>query len=138
METRSTRHAVYNINYHIVWIPKYRKNILIGKIELRLKEMLYEVAENYGYEILGMEVMPDHIHLFVSAPPRYAPADVVKKFKGVTGSKLFLEFPFLRRQLRKGKIWTRSYFVGTAGTVTSETIRKYIDEQKSRQASKDD
>jgi len=138
MEIRNTRHAVYNINYHIVWIPKYRKKILIGKIELRLKEMLYEVAENYGYEILGMEVMPDHIHLFVSAPPRYAPADVVKKFKGVTGSKLFLEFPILRRQLRKGKIWTRSYFVGTAGTVTSRAIRKYIDEQKSRQASKDD
>lgn len=85
-----------------------------------------------------MEVMPDHIHLFVSAPPRYSPSEIVKKFKGITGSKLFLEFPKLRMLLRKGKIWTRSYYVGTAGTVTSETIKRYVNEQKSKQSSEND
>lgn len=134
MDVKTTRHAVYNINYHLVWIPKYRKNILTGAVEQRLKEILSKIAVEYGFEILGMEVMPDHIHLFVSAPPRYSPADIVKKFKGITGAKLFLEFPKLRKLLRKGKIWTRSYYVGTAGTVTAETIRGYIDEQKTKQS----
>jgi len=134
MQLKSTLHAVYNINYHFIWIPKYRKKILIGNIGVRLKEMFQEIAEQYGFEILGMEVMPDHIHLFVSAPPRFSPADIVKKFKGISGSKLFLEFPELRKDLRKGKIWTRSYYIGTAGTVTEETIRKYIDEQKTKQS----
>jgi len=134
MKLRSTRHAVYNINYHLVWIPKYRKNILVGEVESRLKEIFQDTAKQYGFDILGMEIMPDHIHLFVSAPPRWSPAEIVKKFKGISGSKLFLEFPELRKELRKGKIWTRSYYVGTAGTVTAETIRKYIDEQKKKQA----
>jgi len=134
MKLRSTRHAVYNINYHLVWIPKYRKNILVGEVESRLKEIFQDTAKQYGFDILGMEIMPDHIHLFVSAPPRWSPAEIVKKFKGISGSKLFLEFPELRKELRKGKIWTRAYYVGTAGTVTAETIRKYVDEQKKKQA----
>lgn len=103
-------------------------------MESRLKEIFQDTAKQYGFDILGMEIMPDHIHLFVSAPPRWSPAEIVKKFKGISGSKLFLEFPELRKELRKGKIWTRSYYVGTAGTVTAETIRKYIDEQKKKQA----
>ncbi len=133
METKSTQHAVYNINYHIVWISKYRKKILTVQREAYLRRVLSDVAVRYGVDILGMEIMQDHVHLFVSAPPRCSPADLVKKFKGISGSLMFQEFPELRTVLRKGKVWTRSYYVGTAGTVTAETIRKYIDEQKTKQ-----
>ncbi len=130
MQTGTTRHSVYNINYHLVWIPKYRKKVLSEPVGSRLKTIFGEVATENDYTIPGMEVMPDHVHLFVSAPPCCSPAEVVKKFKGIAGLRLFHEFPGLRRSLRKGKLWSRSYYVGTAGTVTSETIKRYIDEQK--------
>ena len=76
--------------------------------------------------------MPDHIHLFVSAPSRWALADIVKMFKGISGTKLFTEYPELHDELRKGKMWSRSYYVGTAGRVTEATIKRYIDEQTNR------
>jgi len=131
---RATRHAVYNLNYHFVWIPKYRKQILTGVLQTRLKEIFAGISQEYGFDMLATEIMPDHIHLFVSAPPRWSPADIVKKFKGVSGTQLFLEYPQLKKELRRGKIWSRSYYVGTAGTVTAETIRRYVDEQKTKRA----
>ena len=85
MQTRTTRHSVYNINYHLVWIPKYRKKVLSEPVGSRLKTILGEVATENDYTILGMEVMSDHVHLFVSVPPCCSPAEVVKKFKGTAG-----------------------------------------------------
>jgi len=78
-----------------------------------------------------MEVMPDHIHIFISAPPFEAPTDIVKILKGVTARRLFMEFPDLKKKLWKGSIWSPSYYVGTAGHVSAETIKRYIEEQKS-------
>jgi putative transposase len=123
--------AVYNINYHIIWCPKYRRSLLVDEVELFLNNCLRTIAETKNWEILEMEVMPDHIHLFISAPPFQAPTDIVKVLKGVTARRLFMEFPKLKKKLWKGSLWSPSYYVGTAGTVSAETIKRYIENQKS-------
>lgn len=124
MELKSTRHAKYLCNYHFVWIPKYRRSI-IGEVMEYTKEVLKSIAEELGCEMIALEVMPDHIHLFVNCPPRYAPSYLANYFKGKSARLILKKFP----QLNKGKLWTRSYFVATAGNVSSETIKKYIEEQ---------
>lgn len=97
-EASHSPHSAYIINYHLVWIPRYRKKVLVGPVEARLKEWLAEIAAQYGFEILAVELMPDHVHLFVSAPPKFAPAEMVRLFKGITSRKLKKEFESLRRQ----------------------------------------
>jgi len=124
VELKSTRHAKYLCNYHFVWIPKYRRSI-IGEVMEYTKEVLKSIAEELGCEMIALEVMPDHIHLFVNCPPRYAPSYLANYFKGKSARLILKKFP----QLNKGKLWTRSYFVATAGNVSSETIKKYIEEQ---------
>ena len=128
VKVKSTRHAKYQIAYHFVWIPKYRKPVLKGKVKEFLENLFEEIAQEYGFEILAMEIMPDHIHLFVSAPPKYSPSTIAKIFKGISGKKLFQEFPELREEYWKNHIWAPSYYVGTAGQVSAETIRRYIEE----------
>lgn len=119
---KSSRHSKYNINYHIVWIPKYRKSVLSGEVKNRLEKILYQIAEQKNMEILAIDVQPDHIHLFVSSPPKNSPALIVNWFKGISARIYNHNF--------KPRIkWTRSYYVGTAGTVTTDTIKKYIKEQ---------
>lgn len=128
MNIKFTRHAAYNINYHFVWIPKYRRRVLIGTIPQRLEELLQEKTAELEGEILNLTVQPDHVHLFCSFPPTLAPHQIMHRLKGYSAFKLRKEFPHLKSQLPN--MWTRSYFVGTAGTVTAETIQRYIDEQK--------
>jgi putative transposase len=125
-----TSSASYNINYHLVWCPKYRKPIL-EKPEVKqfLEDQIHTIAATKNYEVLALEIQPDHIHLFVSAPPFDAPTGIIKVFKGVTALRLFKKFPELRNEFWKGKLWSPSYYVGTAGRVSAETIRKYIEEQ---------
>ena len=120
--------AVYNINYHLVWCPKYRKPIL-EKQEVKefLEDQVHTIAETKDYRVLALEIQPDHIHLFVSTPPFDSPTEIVKVFKGVTALRLFKKFPELRNMYWKGKLWSPSYYVGTAGHVSSETIQKYIE-----------
>jgi putative transposase len=123
--------AVHEINNHLVWCPRYRKPILE---EPRVKEFLEDqiatIADTKGYEVLALEVMPDHVHLFVSATPFDSPTGIVKVFKGVTALRLFKKFPELRGKYWKGKLWSPSYYMGTAGHVSAETIQKYIEDQK--------
>ena len=126
MECRQTRHAVYLCNYHFVWIPKRRKPVLAGKIKERLKQIIEEVCNENGWEILALEIMPDHVHLFLSAPPYLSPHIILRKIKGRSARILRQEFPEL---LKLPSMWTRSYFVSTAGNVSSETIKKYIEGQ---------
>jgi len=121
-----TSSAVYNINYHIVWCPKYRKPILKGDVKEFVEEQLKTIAETKGWKIEELEVMPDHIHLFISAPPFESPTAIVKVVKGVTARRIFDKFPHLRKVFRRGSIWSPSYYVGTAGHVSAETIKKYI------------
>ncbi len=134
--TRYAAHCAYVINYHLVWIPRYRKPILMGDIKARLKQ-LGEIARQYGFEVLACEVMPDHVHpsttlragLFVSAPPKFSPANIVRLFKGVTSRRLKQEFPQIRRTYcGKNALWAEGYYVGTASHVSAETIKRYIEE----------
>ena len=120
--------SVVNINYHIIWCPKYRRKILVGSVETRLKEILLEVAEECGCEIETMEVMPDHIHLFVKGNPTIPIHLIVKNLKGKSSRILRQEFPSLNTKLPC--LWTRSYYCETIGCINEETIKKYIENQK--------
>ena len=125
MQTRKTRWAVYNLNYHLVWIPKYRKSVLIGEVRDELEKLIKDVAKKHKIEIKSLSIQSDHVHLFVSAPPRLAPAKIVNLFKGITSKKLLEKFPKLRTQ--EG-FWSRTYYVGSAGAVSEESIRRYIED----------
>lgn len=133
---KRTRHAVYDLKYHLVWIPKYRKILLKGSVAGRLKEIFQGIAERYEFGIDTMEVMEDHVHLFLSAPPRYAPAEIVQIMKSISGKMVFQEFPEIKEQLWGGELWNDGYFVRSTGdNVTSEVIRKYIRYQHKEQLS---
>ena len=131
MGYRRSSHAVYDTKYHIVWIPKYRKEILAGRPGERLKEIFLEIAERYDMVIDTMEVMPDHVHLFLSFPPRCSIAEAVKILKSWSARKMFEEFAWLERKLWGGELWGDGYFVRTVGDkVTVDVIRRYLEFQK--------
>ncbi|MFL9454184.1 IS200/IS605 family transposase [Tolypothrix bouteillei VB521301_2] len=115
------------VNYHLVWIPKRRKKILIGDVENRLRTIVWEVCQEKEWKIIALEIMPDHVHLFVNVPPEIAPHQVANAIKGRSSRLLRQEFP---RLLKLPSLWTSSYFVSTAGNVSSDTVRRYIEEQR--------
>ncbi len=122
--------AVYNIGYHLIWCPKYRRKVLVGQVEIRLKELLIEKAKELGVIIETMEVMPDHTHLFIKSSPILSPHYIVQQLKGFTSFQLRKEFPSLKSRLPT--LWTRSYYCESVGHISEETVRKYIEEQKSQ------
>ncbi|MCK8825972.1 IS200/IS605 family transposase [Fuchsiella alkaliacetigena] len=124
---KSTRHAKFLLNYHFVWIPKYRKDILDNKeIKNIIINTIDELAIEHSFEVLSIEIMSEHIHLFLSALPRYSPSKLMNIIKGTTGRRISKQFPELNI---KGSVWTRAYFVATAGNVSSEAIQHYIEKQ---------
>jgi len=124
---RRTRHAVYDLKYHFVWVPKYRKLILKGCVAEGLKEIFASIAERYEMEIDTLEVMPDHVHIFLMAPPKYSPSGVVQILKSISAREVFRRYPWLREQLWGGELWGDGYFVRSVGDeVTAEVIRRYI------------
>ena len=127
VEVVFNRNCVYQTAYHVVWCPKYRRKVLIGRISKFLTAQLTEICELRQWPILALEVQPDHIHLFLSIPPSIAVADAVKILKGTTARKLFVEFPELKQSLLGEHLWSPSYYVGTAGNVSAEIIRRYIE-----------
>ncbi|WP_027718849.1 IS200/IS605 family transposase [Desulfovirgula thermocuniculi] len=127
MKTKKTRYAHYNINYHFVWIPKYRRKILVGPVAEELERLIRKVCDEREVEVLSLSIQPDHVHLFVSAPPRHAPSVLINTIKGYTSRYLRQKFPELSKQTGP-RLWTRTYYVGTAGTVSAETIQRYIAE----------
>ena len=130
MGIRRTKHAVYDLKYHLVWIPKYRKQILDKEISDYIKAIFNMIAERYEFRIDTMEVMEDHVHIFVEAPPRYSPAQVVQILKSVSACEVFKKFPKLRKQLWAGEFWSDGYFVRSVGDkVTADIIRRYIEYQ---------
>jgi REP-associated tyrosine transposase len=131
---RRTRHAVYDLKYHFVWVPKYRKLLLTGPISKRLKEIFQDIAERYEFEIDTMEVMEDHVHLFLVVPPKYAPSMVVNILKSISAKLIFKEFPAIKRQLWGGELWNDGYFVRSVGDkVTADVICQYIKHQHREQ-----
>jgi putative transposase len=122
--------AVYNIGYHLIWCPKYRRKILVDKVESRLRELFLETSTDLGVTIETMEIMPDHVYLFVKAPPTLAPHHIVQQLKGKSSRKLREEFPHLKSRLPT--LWTRSYYCESVGHISESTIRKYIEDQKGK------
>jgi len=122
--------VVYDCKYHIIFTPKYRRSVLETPIDSRLKELILEKQEDYGYEIIEMEVMPDHVHLLISIQPDVNIRSMISNLKGYTSRILRQEFPELETRLPS--LWTRSMFVATVGAVSLETVKKYIEKQKTR------
>ena len=129
-EYRRTKTTVSLINYHFVFCPRYRRKIFLdSQLEERFKMLVQEICEELEIEILAMECNQDHVHLFLNALPTLSPTDIMAKIKGVTSKQLREEFPHLQHL---SSLWTRSYFVSTAGNVSSETIQHYVENQKKR------
>lgn len=125
-----SRTCVYNINYHVVWSVKYRRKILNAEVEKYLKELVEQIAMDKGFIVHLFKVGEgDHIHCFVSAPPKLSVTDIVKYLKGISGRKLFEKFPEIRKKLWKGQLWNHPYYVETIGSVSEENIRRYIEHQ---------
>ena len=122
--------VVYDCKYHIIFTPKYRRAVLVDSVDSRLKELILEKQDEYNYEIIEMEVMPDHVHLLVSIQPNVNIRTMISNLKGYTARILRQEFPELATRLPS--LWTRSMFVATVGTVSLETVKRYIEEQKTR------
>lgn len=122
--------AVFSLKYHVVWCPKYRRRVLVKPVDARLKALLREKAAELELTVHTMEVMPDHVHLFVEGSPTICVAEIVNGLKGFTSHALREEFPFLKSRLPT--LWSRSYYAGSVGTVSEAVVRKYIEDQKGK------
>ena len=120
---RQTNTTVSLINYHFIWIPRRRRKVLKGAVHTRVTELIYEKANELECNVVSLAVEPEHIHLFLNCSPHLAPKQIMHRIKGYSSYVLRKEFPHLKKM---PSMWTRSYFVSTAGNVSSSTIEKYI------------
>jgi putative transposase len=127
VDYRSANKTVYSAKYHLIWCPRYRRRVLVGAVEERLKDILAQVAVRVGAEIVEIEVMPDHVHLLVEIPPPVAFSRFVQLAKGRSSRLLRREFPHL---LRLPCLWSPSWFVSTVGGAPLEVVRRYVENQK--------
>jgi putative transposase len=127
MEYRYGSHTVYNIEYHFVWVTKYRYKVLTGDIALRVKELVRQTCEAFEIRIMSGVVSKDHVHVFVSAPPSMAPSEIMRRIKGRTSSKLFEEFSHIKKRYWGRHFWGRGYFCATSGQITDEMIKSYLE-----------
>lgn len=126
------RGYVYSLQYHIVWVTKYRKPVFIGKIESDVKKYLNEMLQSLSMDVIAMEVMPDHIHLLVNCKPQLRLSDAVQILKGNIARWLFLSHPEIKEQLWGGHLWNPSYFVATVSNRSLEQVAGYINSQKNK------
>jgi len=136
MGMKRTSHAVYDTKYHLVWAPKYRKWILRGDIREFTERIFREIAEKHDFEIDALKVSKDHVHIFLSFPPRYSIARVVGMLKGISASEIFREHPEVKKQLWGGEFWEDGYFARTVGDkVTAQVIKNYIEYHRKQEKS---
>ena len=121
-------HAIYRCEYHFVWVPKYRYHVLVKEIKPRLKELLVELCNWLDITIIEGAICSDHVHMYLSVPPKYSPAHVMKILKGKSAEYLRTDFPELGKKYWGLHIWARGYFVSTVG-IDSATIQRYVKEQ---------
>lgn len=122
--------AVFSLKYHVVWCAKYRRPVLIEGVDLRLRQLLREKAAELGMTVHALEIMPDHVHLFVESDPTLCVAEIVNRFKGFTSRVLRQEFHHLTTRLPT--LWSRSYYAGTVGHVSEKTVKDYIESQRGK------
>jgi len=127
MQYRSARKAVFSVKYHVIWCPKYRRRVLGGAVEVRLKQIIDEVVAKFGGIVIEVETMPDHVHLLVELPPQVAVSKLVQIMKGRSSRRLRQEFPQLARMKC---LWAPSWFVSTVGGAPLEVVRRYVENQK--------
>jgi len=128
MSTRvHSKHSVYNLSYHIIWIPKYRKHILTGQIHDTLHSILLEKAKSIGCSIEAFEIMPDHIHIFLVAKPTLTVSYIVNQLKGYSSYALRKQFPFLKKYKH---LWTNSYYCESIRLISQKTVKRYIEMQR--------
>lgn len=125
---KTSHTSVYNLGFHIIWCPKYRRKVLKDGVDIKLKELLYQKAKERGWEIEQMEVMEDHVHIFIKITPIDSIAFVVAQLKGYTSHELRKEYPQLWSRLPN--LWTRSYYAESCGCLSEDAIKKYIENQK--------
>jgi putative transposase len=125
---KSNHNIMYSCKYHVVWCPKYRRNVLNDCIQKELKTIIKEICALRKSEIFAMELMPDHVHLLVEVDPQYGIHKLIKEIKGKSSRVLRLNFPHLRSRLPT--LWTNSYFVSTVGGAPLSVIKQYVENQK--------
>ena len=128
MEYKSNKNIVYSCKYHVVWCPKYRRKVLYGAVEARLKELIIETCRDINVDIIEMEIMPDHVHLLIEVDPQFGIHKVIKRIKGASSRYLRQEFKHLTTRLPT--LWSNSYFVSTVGGAPLHAIKQYIESQK--------
>jgi len=133
---QKSSHATYRCEYHFVWVPKYRYQVLVKEIKPRLRQILVELCEWKDIQIIEGAIASDHVHMYLSVPPKYSPAYVMKILKGKSAEYLGKEFPELRKQYWGMHIWARGYFVSTVG-IDREVIRQYVKNQQNDQIHED-
>ena len=127
MEYRQGSHTVFRIQYHFVFVTKYRYQVLKGDIGLRARELIRETCNAFEIEIIKGVISKDHVHLFVSTPPNMAPSEIMRRIKGRSSLKLFESFPDLKKRYWGRHFWARGYFCVTSGNVTDEMIKEYLE-----------
>ena len=127
MKYRQGSHTKYKIEYHFVWVTKYRYKVLVGDVGLRVRELVRQTCESLEIEILRGVVSNDHVHLLISAPPTISPSDIMRRIKGRSSTKLFQEYPVLKKRYWGQHFWARGYFCITAGELTKEMIKEYLE-----------
>ena len=136
MVLKRSSHAIYDLHYHFMWATKYRKKVLTPEIQKNIKRICYEIAEHYDFSIEEIEVIDDHLHVLVDAPPRYSPAQIAQYLKGKSTHLIFRQFPQLKKHYWGGEIWVGGYCVKSVGEqFTSENVKNYIKSQKQTQIS---
>jgi putative transposase len=131
MDLYKNNHAVYEIAYHIIFCTKYRNPVLVSAVEIELKRILAETCEHYEWKLEKLEVMPDHVHLFIKTDHMTAPVEIVKTLKSISAVYLFTQFPKLKEKKFWGSgLWSKSTYYGSVGHISEEVVKKYIDNQK--------
>jgi putative transposase len=131
MKLKSNKNITYSCKYHVIWCPKYRRKVLVGRVAERFEELLLEAALAKGVDLIEYETMPDHVHLLVEVDPQYGVHKFVKYVKGITSRYLRREFHFLTTKLPT--LWTNAYFISTVGGAPLKLVKKYIENQKRSQ-----
>lgn len=126
------RTCVCDLHYHLVWVTKYRHKVLTPIMQNEIKQELLQIADKFNFKIEAMEVLENHVHILVYIPPKYSVANAVRWFKGITGRKIFQEYPELKNKLWHGHLWSRSYYAGSIGQTTEAIVTNYIKTQKER------
>lgn len=125
---KSNKNITFSCKYHIVWTPKYRKSLLVSPIDIDLKDLIRDICERRKVELIEVEVMPDHVHLLIDVDPQYGVHKIIKEIKGLSSRLLRNKYPNLKTKVPT--LWSNSYFISTVGSVSLDTVKAYIENQK--------